>query len=186
MNHWKRFTLGLGLSAMAMLPSVSAQDSTNDPLFVYEAKVVCKNVASTNAADLSFDFGPHFIRTVVNLKNRLDEPARVRVQAIEATNIGSGSLGESGGMGIALRPNQAVFVACKDVRRLISKNDGAIRIDGYLRLTSTVPLTVDAVYNALTRRPDGRSEGTSVDVEHVNGRLIHGGHRGDRRPVAAF
>lgn len=172
MNHWKRFTLGLGLSAMAMLPTVSAQDSPNDPLFVYEAKVVCKNVVSPNAADLSFDFGPHFIRTVVNLKNRLDQPARVRVEAIEATNIGNGSVGESGGTGIALRPNQAIFVACKDLRRLLNKNDGAIRIDGYVRLTSTVPLTVDAVYNALTRRPDGRSEGTSVDVEHVNGRLI--------------
>ncbi len=172
MNHWKRFTLGLGLSAMAMLPMASAQDASNDPLFVYEAKVVCKNIVNSNPADVSFDFGPHFIRTVVNLKNRLDEPARVRIQAIEATNVSNGSVGDSGGMGISLRPNQAVFVACKDVRRLMSKTDSATRIDGYVRLTSTVPLTVDAVYNALTRRPDGRSDGTSVDVEHVRGRLI--------------
>ncbi len=172
MNHWKNVSLSLGLAAAALLPIASAQDTPNDPLFVYEAKVVCKNVVSASAADLSFDFGPHFIRTVVNLKNRLDEPARVRVQAIEATNVGSGSVGDSGGMGISLRPNQAVFVACKDVRRLINRTDAAVRIDGYVRLTSTVPLTVDAVYNALTRRPDGRSEGTSVDVEHVRGRLI--------------
>ena len=73
---------------------------------------------------------------------------------------------------VVVGPNQAVFVNCRDVRRLLEKNDPAVRIDGYVRLESNAPLTVDGVYSALTRRPDGRTEDTSLDVERIRGRLL--------------
>jgi len=135
--------------------------------FEYSAKFVCRNVFDPSPSDLSFDFGPAFFRTVVNLHNTSGDGINVRIGVVEATRLGSGQQGEVGGQSVALRPNQAIFVSCSEIRRLLSLPAPQRILDGYVTIHSKVRLDVDAIYTGVSRERDARTDGVTIDVETI-------------------
>jgi len=139
--------------------------------FVYSAKFVCRNVFDPSPSELSFDLGPAFYRTVVNIHNTSGAPAEVRIGVVEATRIGSGQQGETGGEGIGLRANEANFVSCSEIRRLLNLPSPQRVIDGFVTIQSRTRLDVAAVYTGVSREDNGRSDGVTIDVETIEPRL---------------
>jgi hypothetical protein len=139
--------------------------------FVYSAKFVCRNVFDPSPSELSFDFGPAFYRTVVNIHNTSRVGADLRIGVVEATRMGSGQQGEAGGEGIGLRPNEANFVSCAEIRRLLTLPSPQRIIDGFVIIESKVRLDVAAVYTGVSRQDNGRSDGVTIDVETIEPRI---------------
>ena len=84
--------------------------------------------------------------------------------------LSSGQQGERGTEGIVLRPGQAIFVSCAEIRRLLQLPAPQRIIDGFVTLVSKVQLDVAAVYTGVSREPNGRSDGVTVDVETIEPR----------------
>jgi len=156
----------LGNVASAQQPVTAPQTRT----WVYSAKFVCRNVFSTSATDVSFDFGPAFYRTVLNLHNTGSNRAELRIRAVEATRLG-GAIGAVGHTAVVVAPQEAVFLSCADMRRILQLEDPQRRIDGYVIVESEQFLDADAVYTALSRRPDGSADSPSIDVETIRPRV---------------
>jgi len=135
--------------------------------FEYSAKFVCRNVFDPSPTDLAFDFGPAFFRTVVNLHNTSAQDIDVRIGVVEATKLGSGQQGEVGGQNVDLRANQAIFVSCSEIRRLLDLPSPQRILDGYVTIQSRVRLDVDAVYTGVSREWDARTDGVTIDVETI-------------------
>ena len=135
------------------------------------AKFVCRNVFDASPSDLSFNFGPAFYRTVVNIHNPTDGTVDVRVGVVEATRLGSGDTGETGAEGLTLRPGQAIFVSCGEIRRLLQLPSPQRILDGFVTLVSNVRLNVAAVYTGVSRETNGRSDGVTIDVETIRPRI---------------
>ena len=162
----------LGL-ACALAGGLMAQDEAVAPTrtFVYSAKFVCRNVFDVSPNDLSFHFGPAFYRTVVNVHNPTDRAVDVRLGVVEATRLGTGQMGSSGAEGLTLRPSKAIFISCSEIRRLLQLPSPQRILDGFVTLVSKVRLDVSAVYMGVSRVPDGRSDGVTIDVETIEPRV---------------
>jgi len=128
-------------------------------------------VFDPSPSELSFDFGPAFYRTVVNIHNASAAGADVRIGVVEATRIGSDQQGETGGEGINLRPNEANFVSCSEIRRLLDLPSPQRIVDGFVTTESKTRLNVAAVYTGVSREDNGRSDGTTIDVETITPRI---------------
>ena len=162
----------LGL-VCALGSELMAQDEAIAPsrTFVYSAKFVCRNVFDPSPSDLSFNFGPAFYRTVVNIRNPTDGAVDVRLGVVEATRLGSGQQGETGAEGITLRPGQAIFVSCSEIRRLLHLPAPQRILDGFVTAVSKVRLDVAVVYSGVSRETNGRSDGVTIDVETIEPRI---------------
>jgi hypothetical protein len=128
-------------------------------------------VFDPSPSDLSFDFGPAFYRTMVNIHNTSGAGAEVRIGVVEATRIGSGQQGETGGEGIGLRPNEANFLGCSEIRRLLNLPSPQRIIDGFVTIQSKTRLDVAAIYTGVSRENGGRSDAVTIDVETIEPRI---------------
>jgi len=170
----------IALSLSTAAPAV-AQDDDSNRRFKYTAKFVCKNV--TPLADIETDraFGPGVYRTVLNLHNaNRTEPADVVVRVIEAHSIANTTAGDSGRLQRALEPDQAVFVNCRAIQRILgSPEDSADKVDGFVIVRSDRRLDAAAVYSAVTRSPDAPNDGITLDIEHLRASVVRRDGRGE-------
>ncbi len=163
----------IALSLSAATPALAQEDDSNRR-FKYTAKFVCKNVTPLPDIETDRAFGPGVYRTVLNLHNvNRAEPTDVVVRVIEAHSIGNTTPGEKGRLQHALRPDEAVFVNCRAIQRILgSPEDDAVKVDGFVIVRSDRRLDAAAVYSAVTRSPNAPNDGITLDVEHLRGRVV--------------
>jgi len=135
--------------------------------YLYTAKFLCLSAVGPGADSAAAFQSVQYI-TVLNILNKEFRSARMRVQAIGATQLNSGVPSPKAGVGSTIDSEQARFITCFDARRLAGEatTTNPIQFEGYIMIESDTPLEVDAVYSTLNiNGPAGVQ--TSIDVEHV-------------------
>ena len=163
----RRLAFGLAL-AVSFAASGAAQDAPQlTRTYLYTAKFLCLSAAGPGADSTAAFRSAQYI-TVLNILNKEFRTARMRVQAIGATQLNSGVPSPKAGVGSTIDSEQARFITCIDARRLAGEATSAnpIQFEGYIVIESDTPLEVDAVYSTLNLNGPAGVQ-TSIDVEKV-------------------
>ena len=134
------------------VPATTTQGEKTTPAqkgLEYSVKLICGETVGKDGLE------PGRYSTVINIRNSSEQPATLKIQAVEAKSLDAPGGTISPYQNVDLKPGAAIKVDCATIRKLLENSlpSPTAFIEGFAVINSTAPLDVFGVYTGA--EPEG-------------------------------